>query len=87
MIYVSHYNSPIGEMVLASKDDKLIGVWFADQKNVMAKINEKVVENDQVEILKTCKKWLDKYFKGEKVTGKEVKIALMGTDFQKCVWE
>ena len=32
MIYVTKYNSPIGEILLASMDDKIIGLWFFGQK-------------------------------------------------------
>ena len=32
MDFVSHYDSPLGGMTLASDGEALIGLWFDDQK-------------------------------------------------------
>ena len=31
-MYITEYNSPIGKMLLAAKDEKLCGLWFFGQK-------------------------------------------------------
>ena len=30
MIYTTHYSSPIGKLLLAEKDDALVGLWIGD---------------------------------------------------------
>ncbi len=32
MVYTSHYDSPIGALLLAERDRKLVGVWMEGQK-------------------------------------------------------
>lgn len=32
MIYITHYQSPIGEIIMAADDIGLIGLWFENQK-------------------------------------------------------
>ena len=65
MINSTHYSSPIGEILLASKDNKLIGVWFEGQKYFLSGIDEDLSGNED-EILLKAKDWLSRYFNGEK---------------------
>ena len=60
MIYVTKYNSPIGEILLASMDDKIIGLWFFGQKYFFNHIKEEIIE-EETEVLRSAKKWLDDY--------------------------
>lgn len=87
MIYTSTYSSPLGAILLASKNNELIGLWFKGQKYYLNSINEEIQVKDEEEILKKTKNWLDRYFKGEKTSIKEIKINPNGTDFQKEVWK
>ena len=87
MIYTSHYQSPIGKILLASKDNELIGLWIEGQKYYFGKLKEKTQEKDDEEILVLTKKWLDRYFKGEKPKISELKLAPIGSDFAKNVWK
>ncbi|MBR0272023.1 MAG: methylated-DNA--[Methanobrevibacter sp.] len=86
MINSTHYSSPIGEILLASKDNKLIGAWFEGQKYYMANINDKLVEKEDKTLINT-KNWLDRYFIGEKPSIDEVDLAPEGTDFRCEVWK
>lgn len=42
MIYKTHYKSPIGDLLLASKDNKLIGLWIEGQKYYMSNFLEEM---------------------------------------------
>ena len=44
MIYTSAYSSPLGNILLASKNDELIGLWFEGQKYYLNSINEEMQE-------------------------------------------
>lgn len=74
-------------MTLASKNAQLIGVWFNNQKYFLGNIKEEVIIDDNLKIFKETKNWLDRYFKGEKVSFKELDICLLGSEFQIMVWE
>ena len=87
MIYTSAYTTPIGDVLLASKNNELIGLWFEGQKYYLNSINEEMQVKNEEEILKKTKNWLDRYFKGEKPSIKEIKINPNGSHFRKEVWK
>ena len=87
MIYTSKYFSPLGNIVLASLNNKLIGLWFEDQKYYLNSIKEEVIEKNDEEIFLKTKNWLDRYFKGKKPDIKELVINPIGSDFRKKVWK
>ena len=66
MIYTSNYESPIGKILLASKENKLIGAWIKGQKYYLDRIKEEIQQKDDEEILIKTKKWFNKYFNLEK---------------------
>ena len=78
MIYTTTYDSPLGELTLASKDDKLIGLWMDPQKGV---------NNDNLAIFRKTKKWLDSYFNGKNPSIANLELNLEGTKFRLKVWE
>ncbi len=86
MLYISKYKSKIGNLTLASDEENLIGLWIEGQKYYLYNIKEEMQENNNIKIIKQTKLWLDKYFKGEKVSPKELKLAPRGSIFQKTVW-
>lgn len=87
MIYTSAYQSPIGNLLIASKDNKLVGLWVENQKYYLSNFKEEIVEKENLEILVKTKKWLDRYFNGEKPDIKELEISPVGSEFRKSVWE
>lgn len=87
MIYTSTYKSPIGNLLIASKDNKLVGLWMENQKYYLSNFKEKIVETENLEILVKTKKWLDRYFNGEKPNINELEINPVGSEFRKSVWE
>lgn len=87
MIYTSNYKSPIGNLLIASKENKLVGLWIENQKYYLSNFKDKIIETENLEILVKTKKWLDRYFKGEKPDISELGINLIGSEFRKSVWE
>ena len=87
VIYTSHYNSPIGRILLASRNENLIGLWIENQKYYFDCVKEKTKKQDRNSVLLQTKQWLDRYFAGEKPSVTELNIAPIGSDFRKVVWQ
>ena len=86
MIYKTHYDSPLGGMLLSADDKGLTGVWFDGQKYFAYGLVESgACEEQENSTLAEAKRWLDIYFSG-KEPGFDLPISLSGTDFQKKVW-
>ncbi len=66
MFYKSCYQSPLGEIVLVSKENQLIGAWMEGQKYYLGKLKGEIQEKDNQEILIKAKSWLNRYFKRRK---------------------
>lgn len=73
-------------MLLASKNNKLIGAWFECQKYYLANINENITKKED-ETLINAVNWLDDYFKGKKPDINDLNLEPSGTDFRLKVWE
>lgn len=84
MQYISHYQSPVGDILLAANDAGLTGLWFEGQKYFARSLAE---EHEEKEIapLKKAKDWLTVYFSG-KEPDFSVPLHFIGTEFQKEVW-
>lgn len=87
MISTAHYNSPLGDILLASKDNKLIGLWIEGQKYFLSSIKEEIQENSNDEVLLATKSWLDRYFNGQKPNIDELNLSPIGSDFRQAVWK
>ncbi len=87
MIFIAHYKSPLGDILLAAKYNKLIGLWMENQKNNLSTYKEKIQVSENNAILKKVKKWLDRYFNNEKPSINELKLELRGSDFRRKVWK
>ena len=72
--------------MLASKENKLIGLWIEGQKYYLGEIKEQVKEDADEEIHKKTKNWLDRYFAGERPDIHELELAPMGSEFRQEVW-
>lgn len=84
MEYTYKYESPLGNMTIASDDTAITGLWFDGQSNyayVLGRHEEKWTPVIEHAIL-----WLNIYFSGEEPTFTP-NIRLKGTDFQKEVWQ
>lgn len=86
MIYKTHYDSPLGGILLSADDKGLTGLWFDGQKYFAYGLVElEACEEQENSILTEAKHWLDTYFSG-KEPDFDLPISLSGTDFQKKVW-
>ena len=85
MQYISHYRSPIGDMLMAADGTGLTGLWFEGQKYFADQLDEEYMERE-IPLFEKVKKWLDIYFSG-KEPDFTVPLHFKGTAFQKEVWE
>lgn len=85
MYYKTTYSSPIGLLTIASDGESIIGLWMKNQKYFGSNIKN-LTENNDIKIFKTTKKWLDKYFSGDKPNINELPLKPIGSDFRQDVW-
>lgn len=86
MQYISKYQSPMGEMTLASDGEALTGAWFEAQKYFASTLNKDVTERE-VPVLETVMEWLDRYFMGERPEIGELPLVPAGSEFRQSVWK
>ena len=84
MQYTTHYQSPIGKILLAADAQGLTGLWFAGQKYYAYYLDSEHEERD-CPVFESAKKWLDLYFSGKRPDFLPP-IHMIGTEFQKSVW-
>lgn len=92
MYYMTNYDSPIGQLTLASDGEHLIGLWMKDQKYFGGAIKAelasgKVRLEDKLPVFQAAKDWLDRYFAGEKPKSMELPLAPIGSGFRQEVWK
>ena len=84
MTYTTHYDSPLGGMLLAADEEGLTGVWFEAQKYFAAKLSPEHAEGETPVLAEACR-WLDVYFSGGEPDFTP-KLHLVGSDFRQAVW-
>lgn len=87
MYYCTVYPAPIGNITLASDGDHLVGLWLEGQKYYGNTISETMIENSDLPIFNAVKKWLERYFGGEKPAVSELPLRPEGSEFRQGVWE
>lgn len=85
MQYISHYQSPLGGILLAADDTGLTGLWFEGQK-YFALYLDKEHEEKEIPLFNAAKHWLDIYFSGNEPDF-TLPLHFTGTEFQNEVWE
>lgn len=86
-IYINYIESPVGNIMLAAKDEKLIGAWIQGQKYFANKLGRDVTETDNCQVLEVAKDWFMEYFSGNKPDINRVPMAPNGSEFAKEVWQ
>ncbi len=88
MFYSTEYLSPIGKLTLAcdGKGQALAGLWLEGQKYFMASLPELPQPKADLPIFSRTKKWLDRYFAGERPAASELDLAPLGGEFRQTVW-
>ena len=84
MHYLSHYESPLGAMTMASDGKHLTGLWFDGQKYDRSTISDDAPLQPHLPIFTQTAQWLDAYFKGT-APGFTPPIRVEGSDFKKMV--
>lgn len=87
MICTTCYDSPLGKLTLAGKNNKLIGLWIEGQKHFFRNFKDKIKKNDDLAIFRKTEKWLDSYFNGENPSIENLDLNPQGTDFRLKVWK
>ena len=85
MQYISHYVSPMGNILLAADDMGLTGLWFEGQKYFALSLDKEHTERE-IPLFEKVKRWIAVYFSG-KEPDFTVPLHFTGTPFQKQVWE
>lgn len=85
MQYTTHYNSPIGGILLAADETGLTGLWFDGEKYYADHLDPEHEEKD-TPVLEQTKKWLTIYFSGREPDFLPP-IHMIGTPFQLSVWK
>ena len=85
MQYISHYTSPLGEILLAADETGLTGLWFEGQKYFALYLDEEH-EEKELPVFEQAKRWLTIYFSGKEPYF-QVPLHFTGTEFQNEVWE
>lgn len=63
MVFIQHYNSPLGGMLLAADEVGIRGLWFNGQKYFAHNLPAERTEQN-TPALSVAKRWLDIYFAG-----------------------
>ena len=84
MHYLSHYESPLGAMTMASDGEHLTGLWFDGQKYDRSTIDDDAVLQPRLPVFTQTAQWLDAYFEGAD-PGFTPPISIEGSDFRKMV--
>ena len=84
MHYLSHYESPLGAMTMASDGEHLTGLWFDGQKYDRSTIDGNAELKPHLPVFTQAAQWLDSYFGGTD-PGFTPPISVKGSDFKKMV--
>ena len=85
MIHTAKYHSALGAITIATKDGRLIGLWFDGQKHFGSTLNEPYQNTEDDPIIALSKQWLEEYFSGI-IPDFTPPLELCGSEFQLRVW-
>lgn len=86
MFYTYRYKLPLGDLLLASEGDRLVGLWFEGQKYFADTIKGLETLEEFRPIFGRTVEWLDIYFSGRD-PGFTPNLLIKTTEFRKAVWE
>ena len=86
MYYKAQYISPLGDILLASDESSIIGLWTQQQKYIDHTMPKEMIEKYNIPILKEAIGWLDAYFAGKKPKVSDLPLAPIGGQFKQQVW-
>jgi len=83
MTLYTHIDTPLGQLLLTSRESKLSGLYFTDQPH--AHIAPDWVQQDDADIFAQTARQLEEYASGERKRF-DLPLRLSGTPFQALVW-
>lgn len=83
--YTIEYNSPIGQLTIASDGENITGLWMQGQKYFAATLDNHT-PGASLPVFDRAMEWLDRYFKGEEPK-MLLPLAPRGSEFRKSVWD
>jgi len=84
MTTYTHIDSPLGQLLLTSREGKLSGLYFADKPH--ARIAPGWIQQDDADIFAQTAQQLEEYASGERESF-DLPLGLSGTPFQISVWQ
>ena len=84
MVYVQHYDSPLGDILLASDEAALAGLWIEGGRFFAETLPAERLQQE-THVLAETKRWLDVYFSGEE-PGFTPPLNPAGNEFRQAVW-
>ena len=84
-IYTQNYQSPLGEIVIASDGTAITGLWLVGQRHFDIELEGCITDKD-LPIFDEVSHWLDIYFTGNN-PGEIPAVHMNGTLFQLEVWQ
>ena len=85
IVYTCGYQSPLGNILLASDEIGLTGLWFEGQKYFANTLPKEHIPQE-TPILIEAKRWLDVYFSGEEPNFTPP-LHPTGSPFRQAVWQ
>ena len=85
MAVTHNYQSPLGEIVIASDDTAITGLWLVGQRHFDIEVEGCITDKD-LPIFDEVSRWLDIYFTGNN-PGEIPAVRMNGTPFQLEVWQ
>lgn len=80
------YASPVGSLLIVEENGFLTGLWTEkEQGNLLISLANKAKKRETPAVL-AAKRWLDRYFAGERPTPDALPLKPAGTPFQRKVW-
>lgn len=87
MYYGTNYQSPVGDIYMASDGKSIIGLWIGEQKYISDTMPEDIIEKAGIPALQKGIRWLDDYFAGKKPECSHLSLAPIGGEFRQTVWK
>lgn len=84
MDYLDSFDSPLGEITIASDGEALVGLWLESQLHFAATLGESERRDDLL-VFEQTRTWLARYFAG-KDPGVLPPVNPRGTAFRQAVW-
>lgn len=86
MDYITHYESPLGGITLASDGESLTGLWFDGQKYFADTLCRPCETRSDLAVFSDATRWLDMYFGGIRPDFTPP-LLMRTTGFRRLVWE